>query len=258
VHHDKVRRELKEKAVELEQQSVSDSLTELRSRRYFMDRGQQDLAFCQRRDKDLTLIRVDINHYSELWSSHSKERMDALLKWLGKLLLSNARVEDTVACLGGPEFGILAMATDMAGALVVCDRLRETLVARPFNDDNITIPITLSIGVATLGADHAQSMDELLTVAQERLSQPYPPVIAEPQKTPGGDPMEELSVEELEQLIRQEVSVAQQPGGIDVKTALALLAQGEDEALLPHLDQLMKQLQPLMDLYQAHVIKKSA
>lgn len=285
-------RELRQTSAALEEQSIVDALTGLRSRRYFMDRGEQDVAFSTRREKDLAVIRVDVDRFAEIAASHGKERVNALLKWLGKLLLINARVEDTVARLGDAEFSILAIDTDSDAAMVICDRLRDTVATNPFTDGNVTIPITFRIGVAELAKDGAPSMDALLALAQERLarqprqtdqpqtdipttneapngatpnavdvSAPVENAAPPPPKSAIVDPIETLSVEELEQLIRQEttlISPANTTSGktdvplelVSIEAALKLLSQGNGDALDPYLDPLIKRIQPLLDYYQ--------
>jgi two-component system, cell cycle response regulator len=287
-----VQRELKQKSAALEEQSVSDALTGLHSRRYFMDRGEQDVAFSLRREKNLAVVRIDIDRFAEIWSSHNKERVDALMKWLGKLLLANARVEDTVARVGDAEFAILAIDTNAEAAMAVCHRLRDAVVKNPFTDGNITVPISFRFGAADLAKDRLQTMDALLVLAQERLVNPQSQVDSQPAESPTtndvvaesdvappseevteapkpavADPIEALSVEELEQLIRQEVTSATSGGStrgktdvppelVSIEAALRLLAQGKGDALDPYLEPLMKRVQPLLDYHQGQNKKK--
>jgi two-component system, cell cycle response regulator len=280
-----VQRELTQKTAALEEQSVNDALTGLRSRRYFMDRGEQDVAFSLRREKDLAVIRIDVDRFAEIWSNHSKERVEVLMKWLGKLLLANARVEDTVARLGDAEFAILAIDTTAEAAMAVCNRLRDAVAKNPFTDGNITVPVSFRFGVADLAKDRLQTMDAMLVLAQERLvnlqsqtDSPAPESVAtseaveEPAATPPSekaaeppkpaDPIDALSVEELEQLIRQEVTGSAPsktdvpPELVSIEAALRLLAQGKGDALDPYLDPLMERVKPLLDYHQRQNKKK--
>jgi diguanylate cyclase (GGDEF)-like protein len=294
VHHDKVKRELDQKSEALEQQSVTDALTGLRSRRYFMDRGGQDLAFCMRREKDLSLIRIDIAQFSRIRQHHDEKRVNELLRWFGKILLSNARVEDTVARLSDAEFAILAMATNTDAATVVCNRLQEAIAANPFNDGNIAIPISFIAGIADLQQDRAPDIGAMLSLAQERLTAASPntiePTVGEAPSAPisefnsfesaspalpdreptlvstsepapvaasraPSDQMETMSVEELEQLIRQE-TVGKNPAPANIESALRLLEHGKGDQLRPHIEKIMRQLQPLIEYYESYCIKK--
>lgn len=166
---DRTTRELVQKSVELREQAIMDPMTGLRSRRYFMQRGEQDLAFARRRGKDLAVIRVEIDGFKKIYQDHGDELSDRLLIWLAEQLSTNARIEDTVARVGGAEFAILASATDSEAALKLCDRLREAIARKPFVHGGLRRPITLSMGVASLVQDRSSSLEDLLKLAEQRL-----------------------------------------------------------------------------------------
>ena len=171
VRYDQTARELSERSTTLEGQVITDPVTGLRSRRYLVQRGEQDVAFALRRGKDVTLIRIAIDGFKKLYQAHGDETGDGLLVWLAKLLSGNARIEDTAVRVAGAEFAILANATRIQDALVICDRLRAAVADRPYCRDDATIPITLSFGLASLGQDRRNSIHALLALAQERLRQ---------------------------------------------------------------------------------------
>jgi diguanylate cyclase (GGDEF)-like protein len=169
VRYDQNARELTEKSALLEDQAIMDSMTGLCSRRYLIQRGEQDLAFAARRGNDLSLIRVDIDHFKKLYKAHGDDLSEALLTWFAKLFLGTARTEDTVARVGGAQFAILANATGIEAATTLCQRLNETVASQPYRHGNVTIPITLSMGMASLAQDHRDNIEELLKLAQQRL-----------------------------------------------------------------------------------------
>jgi len=169
IRYDQTAREQTEKSLILEDQSIMDSMTGLCSRRYLNQRGDQDLAFSIRRGSDLVLIRLDIDHFKKLYKAHGDDISEDLLTWFAKVLFACARTEDTVARIGGTQFAILASATSIANAAALCQRLRETLANQPYRHGNITIPITLSMGMASLSQDRRDNFEELLKLAQQRL-----------------------------------------------------------------------------------------
>ena len=169
IRYDQTAREQTEKSLILEDQSIMDSMTGLCSRRYLFQRGDQDLAFSVRRGNDLSLIRLDIDHFKKLYKTHGDDISEDLLTWFAKVLFTCARTEDTVARIGGTQFAVLASATSIANATVLCQRLQETLARQPYRHGNITIPITLSMGMASLLQDRRDNFQELLKLAQQRL-----------------------------------------------------------------------------------------
>jgi len=169
VRYDQAVREQAEKTTILEDQVIMDSMTGLCSRRYLSQRGGQDLAFSIRRGTDLSLIRIDIDHFKKLYKTHGDDISEDLLTWFAKLLSGCARTEDTVARIGGAQFAILASATSIANANTLCQRLQETVASQPYRHGNLTIPITLSMGTANLSQDRRDNIEELLKLAQQRL-----------------------------------------------------------------------------------------
>lgn len=309
VRYDQNARELTEKSALLEDQAILDSMTGLCSRRYLIQRGEQDLAFAVRRGNDLSLIRVDIDHFKKLYKTHGDDISEALLAWFGKLFLDTARTEDTVARVGGAQFAILANATSIEAAITLCQRLNETVASKPYRHGNLTIPITLSMGMAGLVQDHRDNIEELLKLAHQRLChaqseggdrvcssvladmQTIEEIVAPAVEPPAdilpsltdtvAEPVyiDTMTVAELEAVVSLEAGSAPgqigepeailsftepdppassatktaepvpmssgDPPGID--KALQLLAQGQTDALVPFLETLLRQLQPLMD-----------
>ncbi len=169
MRYDQHTRELAERSEALEQQAIDDPATGLRSRRYFLERGEQDIAFAVRRVKDVTLLRIDIDGFKKIYRMHGDEVSDRLLGWLAKILFETARTEDTVARIGGAEFAIMATATDIETATTLCQRVRKAVAEAPFTTNEIKIPITLSMGLASLRQDRQENIDGLLRLAQQRL-----------------------------------------------------------------------------------------
>jgi two-component system cell cycle response regulator len=232
VRYDQATKELTERTAVLEEQAITDPVTGLRSRRYFVERGEQDLAFATRRGKDLTVVRIEIDDFKKIYRAHGDEICDRLLMWLAKLLVANARVEDTVARIAGAEFAILANAAGIDTASVVCDRVHNAVIAKPFIHGQATIPVTLSMGVASVGQDRLDSTEALLKLAHQRLCHArseggnrfctatagqsqqvveevlVPAIEAEQVAADNADPIETLPVEELEDLIRRDAGPA--------------------------------------------------
>ena len=69
------------------------------------------------------------------------------------ILRSNARRIDTVGRLGGEEFGILLVGTDMEQGAGLAERLRHTVAETPVAWEGRLIQMTVSIGLAALSPD---------------------------------------------------------------------------------------------------------
>ncbi len=162
-------RDLAEKASQLEDQAIADPVTGLRSRRYLLQRGEQDLAYCVRNQKDATVIRFDIDRYKDVYLRYGDDVNDKILAWLADIITASARLEDTVARVAGAKFAILATATDIDSAKLLCQRIRKTLLTTPFTHADAVINISLSFGLSSLTQDRAQKIETLLNLAEERV-----------------------------------------------------------------------------------------
>lgn len=170
VQYEEATRELSEKALSLEEQAITDPLTGLRSRRYLMQRGEQDVAYALRHGRDLTLVRIDIDGFKQIYRTHGDEMSDRLLAWFAKLLFAKARTEDTVARISGAEFAILASATSLEDAAAICERVRDAVASQPFSYGDASIPVTMSMGLASLTADRRDTIETLLKLTNQRLN----------------------------------------------------------------------------------------
>jgi diguanylate cyclase (GGDEF)-like protein len=228
---DQTTRQLNETTKTLEDQTAVDPLTELHSRRYLLQRAAQDLAYAKRHDQDVALIRVDFDNFRGIYKQHGDDVCDQMFVWLARLMRANTRTEDTPARIRGGEFAILAPSSDRAAASVLCERLRAAVVATPFSS-NVTIPVTISLGLATMGGDRVDTVDDLMARAEQRLT------LA---KAAGGN---RLGISYDEEVPQPEEAIIEQP---DLETALTLLANGESGKLAPYLPDLLVRVLPLLE-----------
>lgn len=229
---DQTTRKLEETSTALEEQSAVDPLTQLHSRRYFLQRGLQDLAYVKRHNNDLSIIRIDIDNFRSIYKKYGDQISDQILVWLSKILLSSSRKEDTVARIGGGEFAVLAPSSGRMEAAVLCERMRTGVAATPFTNEGVTIPLTISLGLASYGRDPGDTTEELLTLAEQRMT------LA---KAAGGN---RLGISYQEEAPKPDEAVIEQP---DLETALKMLGADEGGKLVPFLPDLVTRCIPLLE-----------
>ncbi|OQY27742.1 MAG: hypothetical protein B6244_09545 [Candidatus Cloacimonetes bacterium 4572_55] len=126
-----------------------DMLTGLPNRALFMDR--MGLAFYRYKRVEsyqFGVIFLDIDHFKNINDSLGHVIGDNLLIEIAYRLESSLRLGDTLARMGGDEFGILvANASDINEALLVADRVQNEL-RMPFVFENHEVFVTASIGIA--------------------------------------------------------------------------------------------------------------
>ena len=149
---------------ELTELAAHDGLTELRNRRAFEERLEDETRRWRRHGSDVSLVLLDIDHFKTFNDTYGHPKGDEVLRAIGRLLRRSLRATDFPARYGGEEFAIILPNTGHTGALVVAEQLRRTIEGATWEDR----PITASIGVATMGADITNA-EELVDCADRAL-----------------------------------------------------------------------------------------
>jgi two-component system, cell cycle response regulator len=149
--------------------SIMDGLTGVHNKRYLLDFLERELRIVARNGTPLSLIMIDIDHFKKINDTHGHLAGDGALKELCNRLRPRIRANDLLARYGGEEFAVILPTTDLFGALQVAEMLRALVERDPFAGDGVSIPCTISLGVAE--ADRAQpgSPEELIGRADAKL-----------------------------------------------------------------------------------------
>lgn len=171
VHHKLAQtiRELETSRRALAEQVTTDPLTHLKNRRAFFENGNQHLSVARRYGTDLSLIVADLDHFKRINDGYGHQVGDEALLAVADVLKSLTRTEDTVARIGGEEFAILLPDTNRLGAAVLAERIRAAVEREPFIAEGKRIPLTLSIGIASQTVENSDSVDQLLSIADQRM-----------------------------------------------------------------------------------------
>jgi diguanylate cyclase (GGDEF)-like protein/PAS domain S-box-containing protein len=133
---------------ELTHQAFHDSLTGLSNRAVFRDRIDHALARGARHANRLAVLLLDLDGFKTVNDSLGHDAGDELLIAVAKRLEFQGRSSDTVARIGGDEFGILLEDdADEARARALADRALAAF-AVPFEVQGREVFIRASIGIA--------------------------------------------------------------------------------------------------------------
>lgn len=139
--------------------SLHDALTGLYNTRYFWQRLEDERAFAARHRRPLALLIGDIDWFKKVNDTWGHAAGDRVLAAVAAALMQLRRRGDTVARIGGEEFGVILPETELHEAVRVAERLRIAVAALRFDGGFRIEPysITLSVGAAVAGADERAS-----------------------------------------------------------------------------------------------------
>lgn len=137
---------------DLEQLAVTDALTDLPNRRFFDLAFKQEIAKSLRRNDELVLAILDIDHFKKVNDSYGHDVGDAVLRWVSHLLRQSTRAGNVIARIGGEEFALLFPGTTLHEAKEATERMRLAIEAMPYTHQDFQLDITISIGLAKVGA----------------------------------------------------------------------------------------------------------
>lgn len=157
-------------SLEMYEATVRDGLTGLFNRHYFDQQLANEVSFAIRHERPLAVVFVDADHFKRINDTRGHAAGDEVLRALARLLTETVRAEDVVARVGGEEFVVLVRDIPTAGMLAIGERLRAGVEALEVTFEGERIPVTVSVGVATLeGAGDAPSPEGLLARADAAL-----------------------------------------------------------------------------------------
>ena len=152
--------ELRSANARLSAAAATDSLTELPNNRAFREALARELARSVRAKTPVSLIMVDIDFFKRVNDTYGHAAGDETLRAVAQRLRGALRAGDMPARYGGEEFVVLLPVTEIEGARVVAERLRNAIAAAPVVlEDGTSLPVTASFGVAVTMAGPPDSSE---------------------------------------------------------------------------------------------------
>lgn len=138
---------------ELERLATTDPLTGVYNRRYFMDFAIKEFLRSQRYGHSFSVMQMDIDHFKKINDTHGHAVGDEVLKSFAATCQEALRESDVLGRVGGEEFSILLPETEKEGAMIVAERIRQSIAALKVNENDHPFHFTVSIGVTNLRQD---------------------------------------------------------------------------------------------------------
>ena len=154
---------------ELRDLAMHNVLTHLLNRRAIMEVLASELGRAAREPNPLTVMMVDIDHFKSVNDKFGHPAGDGVLCEVSKRLRASIRTYDNVGRFGGEEFLVVAPGSDATPGLAQAERLREVVSSQPIVVKDISIHVTVSVGVATSHQLQPPPMEALLSAADKAL-----------------------------------------------------------------------------------------
>ena len=96
------------------------------------------------------MIVVDVDHFKKINDNYGHAAGDLVLKNVVLQIKQSLRDVDFLSRLGGEEFVVGLPETHVEGAIIVAERLRETIAGMAIVSNGDSISVTASFGIAGL------------------------------------------------------------------------------------------------------------
>jgi diguanylate cyclase (GGDEF)-like protein/PAS domain S-box-containing protein len=156
--------ELRGLARQMSYQATHDALTGLINRRDFERRCEEAIDRGQRGDGQHILCYLDLDHFKAVNDTSGHLAGDSMLREVAKLLRDAVRDSDTVARIGGDEFGMLLIGCPLEKAQQIADDFCRSVNDYRFVWRDKIFNIGVSIGIVEISRESG-TLDELLAAA---------------------------------------------------------------------------------------------
>ena len=149
--------------------ALRDGLTKIFNKKYFLDRIRTEFAFTARHHTELSLILFDIDHFKKINDTRGHLAGDKVLAGLAEHVQNLLRTEDVFARYGGEEFAILCRETTVDNATLLAERVRGSVEKLRIEFNDAPVPVTISLGVATIPDPRIVDVDGFIGASDEVL-----------------------------------------------------------------------------------------
>lgn len=149
--------------------ATRDSLTSAYNRRFFDEHLAREISHSRRHKKPLSLLAIDIDHFKQVNDTHGHQVGDEALRHLGRAIAGSLRHEDVFGRVGGEEFAVIMRDADLEAAQQLAERLRSLVAETPLNVEEVSLSLTISLGVAAYDIERHTTPETLVEDADRAL-----------------------------------------------------------------------------------------
>jgi diguanylate cyclase (GGDEF)-like protein len=163
----KKNRQLEEVLLQMKTLAMTDQLTGLFNRRYFLSVIEKEFSRTLRYNHPTSCLMIDIDHFKTVNDEYGHNAGDQVLVEMSQIMANCLRKSDTVARWGGEEFIILLPETPKENALQIASRILTSVSTAKFS--SVPRQITISIGLAGMPEPDIDTSEKLIVAADRAL-----------------------------------------------------------------------------------------
>ena len=154
----------------VQRQAVTDELTGLSNLRHFEDSLGSEIERSRRFRQPVALVMLDIDDFKAVNDTYGHQQGDVVLSKVASVMRDLSRDIDEAARYGGEEMAMILPQTDLEGAELAAERMRQAIAALQIEriDGGDPLGVTASFGVASL-PECAADKDALIAEADAAL-----------------------------------------------------------------------------------------
>ncbi len=159
--------ELERTHKELKILATTDPLTKLFNRRSMIDKLEDEKNRFNRNGKIFAVAISDIDNFKNFNDKYGHDCGDFVLQEISQMIQSTTRELDIVSRWGGEEFLILLPGTDVNGAYIVIEKIREKICNATFNYNNTKLFLSMTFGIKQYSLE--EPISSVIKLADEAL-----------------------------------------------------------------------------------------
>lgn len=149
---------------DIERLAITDSLTEVHTRRYVMERFDEERNRAQIHKTNMAYLMIDIDFFKNFNDQYGHLTGDQILREIAGIVKAHIREIDIIGRYGGEEFCVVLPDTDYGGAGYVAERIRSAVEQATIKAYDTITKATVSIGISVYPQDGSK-LNELIDKA---------------------------------------------------------------------------------------------
>lgn len=149
--------------------ALRDSLTGTYNKRYFTDRLDSEIKFSLRHQVNLALMIMDLDFFKDVNDTFGHLAGDKVLTCFAGAIQRSIRNEDVLARYGGEEFGLIVRSINRENIMLLGNRLCNEISEMYVEWEGRRIPVTVSIGIATIPENEINTPLDFIKAADSML-----------------------------------------------------------------------------------------